>query len=25
VLSRAVRWQAEDRVLLVGKRTVVFT
>ncbi len=25
VLSRAVRWQAEDRVLLVGKRTVVFS
>jgi formyltetrahydrofolate deformylase len=24
VLSRAVRWQAEDRVLLVGRRTVVF-
>jgi formyltetrahydrofolate deformylase len=24
VLSRAVRWQAEDRVLLVGHRTVVF-
>jgi formyltetrahydrofolate deformylase len=24
VLSRAVRWQAEDRVLLVGQRTVVF-
>ncbi len=25
VLSRAVRWQAEDRVLLVGSRTVVFS
>jgi formyltetrahydrofolate deformylase len=25
VLSRAVRWQAEDRVLLVGHRTVVFS
>jgi formyltetrahydrofolate deformylase len=24
VLARAVRWQAEDRVLLVGRRTVVF-
>ncbi len=24
VLSRAVKWQAEDRVLLVGNRTVVF-
>jgi formyltetrahydrofolate deformylase len=24
VLARAVRWQAEDRVLLVGNRTVVF-
>ncbi len=24
VLSRAVRWQAENRVLLVGRRTVVF-
>lgn len=25
VLARAVRWQAEDRVLLVGNRTVVFS
>jgi formyltetrahydrofolate deformylase len=25
VLSRAVRWQSEDRVLLVGNRTVVFS
>jgi formyltetrahydrofolate deformylase len=25
VLSRAVRWQAEDRALLVGERTVVFS
>jgi formyltetrahydrofolate deformylase len=24
VLARAVRWQAEDRVLLVGHRTVIF-
>ncbi len=24
VLARAVRWQAEDRVLMVGSRTVVF-
>jgi len=25
VLSRAVRWHAEHRVLLNGNRTVVFT
>jgi formyltetrahydrofolate deformylase len=24
VLARAVRWQAEHRIILVGNRTVVF-
>jgi formyltetrahydrofolate hydrolase len=25
VLSRAVRWHLENRILLYGKKTVVFT